>query len=382
MVSEKLYYRDPFMKEFSATVLSCKEGKGGWLVELDRTAFYPEGGGQNADHGTLNGFAVTDTREKDDVILHTCEHPFDVGEQVAGVIDWPRRFDHMQQHSGEHIVSGMICSRYHCDNVGFHMGHDFVTVDFNADIDPADLPEIERAANEYIWNNAAVEIRLLSGEELERAEYRSKKYIPGQVRLVAFPGADCCACCGTHVYAAGQVGLVKLLTCQKFRDGVRIEMLCGERALRYCSAVLEQNTAVSRALSAKPMETAAAVERLQRELGELKVRAAELEQSDFRHKAQALAGKGNVLLMEGEMSSDSVRRLCDAVLDTCGGRCAVFAGVSGAYKYAVGERGGDLRVFGKELNAALNGRGGGKPDFIQGSAAAEEQAVRAFFEQE
>lgn len=382
MTSEKLYYQDPFLKEFTATVLSCKEGKGGWLVELDRTAFYPEGGGQNADHGTLNGFAVTDTREKDGVILHTCEHPFDVGEQVAGVINWQRRFDHMQQHSGEHIVSGMICSRYHCDNVGFHMGHDFVTVDFNADIDPADLPEIERAANEYIWGNASAEIRLLSGEELERAEYRSKKYIPGLVRLVAFPGADCCACCGTHVRAAGQVGLVKLLTCQKFRDGVRIEMLCGERALRYCSEVLEQNTAISRALSAKPMETAAAVERLQKELGELKVRAAELEQSDFRHKAQALTGKGNVLLMEGEMSSDSVRRLCDAVLDTCGGRCAVFAGVSGAYKYAVGERGGDLRAFGKELNAALNGRGGGKPDFIQGSAAAGEQAVRAFFEQE
>lgn len=379
-MSEKLYYADPFLKEFTAQVLSCREGKEGWLVELDRTAFYPEGGGQNADCGTLNGVAVTDTREKDGVIFHTCAQPLEVGTQVHGVIDWERRFDHMQQHSGEHIVSGMICSRYHCDNVGFHMGHDMVTVDFNAEIDPADLPEIEKAANEYIWRNAAVDIRFLQGEELEREQYRSKKFIPGTVRLVAFPGADCCACCGTHVERAGQVGLVKLLTCQKFRNGVRIEMLCGGRALRYCSAVLEQNTAVSRALSAKPLETAAAVERLQRELGEQKLRIVALENSDFQHKAQALAGAGDVLLLEGDMSSESVRRLCDTVLETCGGRCAVFAGESGAYKYAVGERGGDLRSFGKELNAALNGRGGGKPDFIQGSAAADESAVRAFFE--
>lgn len=379
-MTEKLYYQDPFLREFTAEVLSCIQGKDGWTVTLDRTAFYPEGGGQPADHGTLGGAVVTDTREKDGQIVHICNRELPVGETVTGVIDWARRFDHMQQHSGEHMVSGMICARYGCDNVGFHMGRDVVTIDFNAEIDPAHLPEIEAAANAYIWGNAAVDIRFLSGQALEQAEYRSKKFIPGEVRLVAFPGADCCACCGTHVTHAGQVGLVKLLSCQKFREGVRIEMVCGQRAVRYLSAILEQNTGISHALSAKPFETCRAVERLQAELYEQRGRVAALEESDFRRKAEQYAGGGDVLLLEGPMSADSVRKLCDAVLNTCGGRCAVFAGEGGVYKYAVGQRDADLRVFVKEMNTALNGRGGGKPDFAQGSAAADEAAIRAFFE--
>jgi len=380
-MTEKLFYKDPFLQEFTATVLSCEEGKGGWLVTLDRTAFYPEGGGQPADHGVLGSAVVTDTREKEGVIIHTCSEPLGVGENVTGKIEWARRFDHMQQHSGEHIVSGMICSRYQCDNVGFHMGHDVVTIDFNAEIDPADLPELEAAANAFIWGDTAIDIRFLSGEELERAQYRSKKFIPGVVRLVAFPGADCCACCGTHVGSSAQVGLVKLLSCQKFRDGVRIEMVCGGRALQYFSALLEQNTQISRALSAKPLETFHAVERMQKDIAELRARVASLEESDFLRKAQTYENAGDVLLFEGEMSSDSVRRLCDAVLNTCGGRCAVFAGGDGVYKYAVGQREADIRGLIKEMNAALNGRGGGKPNFAQGSVAADEAAIRTFFEE-
>ena len=286
----------------------------------------------------------------------------------------------MQQHSGEHIVSGIICARYGCDNVGFHLGKDLVTIDFNHDIDPADLPAIEAQANDFIWGDTPIDIRFLEGEALQQAEYRSKKFIPGVVRLVAFPGADCCACCGTHVLRAGQVGLIKLLSCQKFREGVRLELLCGKRAFDYLSGVWEQNLAVSRALSAKPMQTAAAVERLQGELEGVKARCAALETADFARKAAEYAGKGDVLLLEGTMSADSVRRLCDAVLDTCVGRCAVFSGEEGNFKYAVGLRGGDLRPLVKELNAALNGRGGGKPDFAQGSVAADEAAIRAFFQ--
>ncbi len=380
-MTEKLYYQEAFLREFTARVLSCEEGKTGWNITLDQTAFYPEGGGQPADQGILGGVKVLDTRDKDGVIVHICDAPLNVGEQVTGTIDWERRFDHMQQHSGEHIVSGIICARYRCDNVGFHMGRDTVTVDFNADIPPEELAEIECAANGYIWGDTGINIRFLSGEPLEQAQYRSKKFIPGQVRLVAFPGADCCACCGTHVKSSAQVGLVKLLSCQKFREGVRIEMVCGSRALQYLSGVLEQNTAVSRMLSAKPMETAAAVERLQKEVYRLTGRVAALEESEFRRKAEQYAGGGNVLLLEGDMPADSVRKLCDAVLSTCGGRCAVFAGEDGAYKYAIGERGADIRALVKEMNAALNGRGGGKPDFAQGSAAAAEADIKAFFEQ-
>ena len=379
-MTEKLYYTDSFMTEFTAVVLSCEQGKEVWQVVLDRTAFYPEGGGQPADHGTLGGARVTDVREKEGLILHTCDKALAVGETVTGVIDWARRFDHMQQHSGEHVVSGIICARYGCDNVGFHLGKDMVTIDFNHDIDPADLPAIEAQANAFLWSDTPIHIRFLEGEALKQAEYRSKKYIPGLVRLVAFPGADCCACCGTHVNTAGQVGLVKLLSCQKFREGVRIELLCGKRAFDYLSSTWEQNLVVSRALSAKPMQTAAAVERLQGELESVKLRCADLETADCARKAREYAGKGDVLLLEGPMSADSVRRLCDAVLDTCGGRCAVFAGEADNYKYAIGTRDGDVRPLVKELNAALNGRGGGKPNFAQGSVVGDQSAIKAFFE--
>ena len=379
-MTEKLYYTDAFQQTFSATVLSCESAKGGFAVVLDRTAFYPEGGGQPADHGELGGAAVSDVREKEGVIVHTCDKALTVGDTVTGTIDWTRRFDHMQQHSGEHIVSGMICARYGCDNVGFHMGKDTVTIDFNADIPAEDLPAIEAAANAYIWGDTAINVRYLEGDALRQAEYRSKKFIPGVVRLVAFPGADCCACCGTHVNTAGQVGMVKLLSCQKFREGVRMELLCGKRAAEHFSAVLEQNTAVSRALSAKPLQTAAAVERMKAELEALKWRVNALEEGDFARKAQEQAGKGDVVLFEGDMSADSVRKLCDAVLNTCGGRCSIFAGSESNFKYAIGLREGDVRPLVKELNAALNGRGGGKPNFAQGSVAASEADIKVFFE--
>lgn len=173
--------------------------------------------------------------------------------------------------------------------------------------------------------------------------------------------------------------MVKLLSCQKFREGVRIEMVSGQRALDWCTAMLEQNTLVSQLLSAKVTDTAGAVARLQKELYALRGRVAELEEGDFARKAGQYAGAGDVLLLEGDMSPDSLRRLCTAVLETCGGRCAVFAGAEGAYKYAVGQPGGDLRTLVKELNTCLNGRGGGKPSFAQGSVQTTEEAIRSFF---
>ena len=378
-MTEKLFYADPFLAEFTATVLSCEEVKGGFAVTLDRTAFYPEGGGQSADHGTLGEANVLDTRDKSGVITHTCDRPLPVGETVTGKLDWERRFDFMQQHSGEHIVSGLICGRFGCDNVGFHVGHDLVTIDFNADITMDDLRSIEAAANAYIWADVPISITYPSPDELKELPYRSKKELTGEVRIVAWPGADCCACCGTHVLRSGQVGLVKLLSCTKFREGVRIEMVSGGRAVKWFTTVLEQNTRVSQLLSAKPTETAAAVERLQKQVYTLQGRVMALEEDDFRRKAEQYAGAGNVLLVEGDMSAESVRKLCDMVMTACGGRCAVFAGAEGNYKYAIGHAGGDLRAMTKEMNAALSGRGGGKPNFVQGSAACTEADIRAFF---
>ena len=377
---ERLYEEDPFLTTFDAVVESCAMGKKGYDVILDRTAFYPEGGGQPYDVGTLGPVRVLEVHNREGRVVHTCDGPLDEGSRVAGEIDWVRRFDHMQQHSGEHIVSGMLCAAFHCDNVGFHMGAEFITIDLNILLSPEQLQELEAAANRYIWENRPVEITYPSPEELEQLDYRSKKELTGQVRIVTFPGADCCACCGTHVRSAGQVGLVKLLSAEKFREGVRIELVCGGRALRYLNGILAQNSRVSHLLSAKVMETGGAVERLLEENNALKARCAAMEDARFALLAQEYRGKGDVVLFEDGLSPDGLRRLCDGVLHTCGGRCACFSGSeSEGYKYAIGQKGGDLRGLVKEMNQALNGRGGGKPDFVQGSVRASSDQIKAFF---
>ena len=382
METEKLYYADPFLKEFTATVLDCQAGKNGYTVTLDRTAFYPEGGGQPADHGTLDGAAVTDVHEKNGVIFHNVDRAVEIGKTVSGSIDWARRFDHMQQHSGEHICSGLICGRYGCDNVGFHMGADIVTIDFNADIPWEALLEIEGQANRYIQEDHPIDIQFHRGAELDAIDYRSKKPLEGDVRSVAFPGADCCACCGTHVLRSGQVGLVKFLSVQKFREGVRIELLCGQRALDYLSRTWEQAKIIGQHLSVKPVDAAAAVERLEGELSALKMRCAGLEEAVFAGIAAEQAGKGNVLLFQPPMKPDSVRKLADAVSKACGGLAAVFAGEGSHYAYALGRADGqDISAAVKALNGALHGRGGGRNGFAQGSVEAAQSAIEAFFKE-
>ena len=375
----KLCYNDPLCNTFTATILSCTQEKSGYAVTLDRTAFYPEGGGQPADHGVLGGASVTDTREKDGEILHFCDRPLPVGEAVEGEIDWSRRFDFMQQHSGEHIVSGILCGKFHCDNVGFHIGHDLVTIDFNARLTPEDVLEVERLANRYVWEDHPIDISFPSPDQLEALDYRSKKALTGQVRIVAWPGADCCACCGTHVRSSGQVGMIKLVSCQNFREGVRIELAAGGRALDWSNRISRQNTLVSQLLSAKPDATAAAVERLQKELYALHGRVSALEEEDFARKAAQYAGAGDVLLLEPPIYPEYLRKLCGAVKEGCGGCYAVFAREGESYQYAAGCPDRDLRPLCKELNAALNGRGGGKPAFVQGSVQAGAEAIRGFF---
>ena len=383
METEKLYYADPFLKTFTATVLDCQPGKNGFIVTLDRTAFYPEGGGQPADQGTLDGAAVTDVHEKNGVVLHNVDSAVEIGKTVTGVIDWARRFDHMQQHSGEHICSGLICGRCHCDNVGFHMGTDMVTIDFNADIPWEELLEIEAQANQYIYEDHPIDIQFHRGAELDAIDYRSKKPLEGDVRIVAFPGADCCACCGTHVLRSGQVGLVKFLSVQKFREGVRIELLCGKRALNYLARTWEQAKTIGQRLSVKPVDAAAAVERLEHELSAAKLRCVQMEESVFAAIAQEQAGRGNVLLFQPPMKPDSVRKLADAAAKTCGGLAAVFAGEGIHYAYALGRADGqDISAQVKAMNAALHGRGGGRNGFAQGSVEAEQNAIEAFFKED
>lgn len=381
-MTEKLFYQDPYLFEFDAAVLACRPEKEGYAITLDRTAFYPEGGGQLTDLGFLNDIPVTFVKEIGEEIYHFCPAPLEAGTQVHGRVDAPRRFDLMQQHSGEHIASGLICAAFHCDNVGFHISDPFVIIDYNASISWEELKEIELAANRYIWENRPMAVHYPSEEALHQVEFRSKKELKdlsGDIRIVEFPGADICACCGTHVKFSGEVGLIKFISCVPHRGGVRIEMLSGGRALRYVDAVQSQNHQISVALSAKETETAAAVERLKKEALSLKERLAVLETRAIEEKAAALAGKGPALLLEENMSVDSVRRLADAVMQSCGGFCAVLSdcGEDGI-RYAMGQEGGDLRELVKALNEAFSGRGGGKPHFVQGTLRGDVQKAAAF----
>ena len=379
METEKLFYQDAYLRETTAKVLECRKGKHGYEIVLDRTCFYPEGGGQPGDRGTLNGIPVTDTHEKDGMVLHYTDSPLEPGTEVTAVIDWARRFDLTQQHSGEHMVSGVVHRIYGYDNVGFHMGADMVTIDFSGELTEQQLREVETEVNQRIWLDDAVKCWYPSPEELKEIPYRSKKELTGKVRIAEFPGADICACCGTHVAHTGEIGLVKIVSVEKFHSGVRVEMLSGGRALRYLTAVQDQNRQVSQLLSAKVMETAKAVKNLADEAGRLRQQVYAMENAQFAAKAEQLRGQGNVLVKMDALSADGVRRAAIAIQETCGGRAAVFSGdEENGYKYAVGEPDGNLRDWVKELNGALQGRGGGKPGFVQGSVAAKWDEIVAF----
>ena len=381
METRKLYYEDCMRKTFTAVVTGCSQTEKGWLVTLDATAFYPEGGGQACDLGKLDDAAVLDVREKDGDVVHLCDRPLEVGKTVTGNIDWERRFDLMQQHTGEHILSGLIHAKYGYHNVGFHMGKETVEVDFDGPIPADELALLEQQANRAVWENHPVRCWYPSQEELPTVGYRSKRELPWPVRIVDVPGYDKCACCGVHVAYTGQVGIIKILSCVKFHQGIRLEMVCGKRALDYLSRVYEQNRQVSQAFSAKILETGDAARRVNEQLAAEKFRAAGLEKQVFRSIAAGYVGKGDVVHFEDNLSSASLRELADAIADTCGGMAAVFTPQDDTrYSMCLICKNGDTKELGTALSKALNGRGGGKPGSFQGSVNATRQQIEAFFQ--
>ena len=216
MQTRRLYYEDCHLSRFQARVCSCEETERGFLITLDATAFYPEGGGQACDLGTLGAVHVLDVQEQGEEVIHLCDGPLPVGETVEGQIDYERRFDLMQQHTGEHIISGLVHARYGYHNVGFHMGADVITIDFDGPIPAQALAEIEQEANAALWENIPLHIWYPTPEELPTVDYRTKRALPWPVRIVEIPGYDKCACCGVHTKTTGEVGLVKLFSCIKF----------------------------------------------------------------------------------------------------------------------------------------------------------------------
>ncbi len=381
METRKLFYEDCHIKEFTARVISCRETENGYLVTLDATGFYPEGGGQASDTGMLGDARVMHVQEQGEEILHLCDKALPIGQQVQGAIDYDRRFDLMQQHTGEHILSGIIHRKFGYHNVGFHMGKEFIEIDFDGPITGEQIAQIEAEANAVIWQNLPVKCWCPSREELPNVPYRSKRALPWPVRIVEVPGVDSCACCGVHVANTGEVGIIKIVSWVKFHEGVRLEILCGGRAYRHVSAVWEQNRQVSQSFSAKMLETAEAARKMNEALAAEKFRAGCMVKKWFGAIAESYANCGDVLYFAQELKFGEVRELADLIAEACGGRAAVFSGTEeSGYSFCMVSRTEDLRPLGKELTAALHGRGGGKPECQQGTVSASRKEIEAFFE--
>ncbi len=378
-MTEKLFYQNSYRKEFEAKVLSCEPEGERYRAVLDQTAFFPEGGGQYGDVGWLDTAEVVDTREKDGVIYHIVTAPLETGALVKGRLDWEVRFDRMQQHTGEHIISGLVHSRLGYDNVGFHLGGDYCTMDFNGPITREELKEIELAANQAVFQNLEVGITYPSREELASMEYRSKIEIQGQVRIITIPGYDVCACCAPHLGATGEIGLIKLVHMMNYKGGERITMLCGFRALADYDRKDESAKAVSALLSAKEEGIAEAVAHLKEEAGSLKGKIASLQQKMLAYQAAEIPVEEEVVtVFDSGLSGNGPRELMNLLLNKGARVCAVFAGnEEEGYRYVIGSRQTDVRPFCQRLNAAFEGRGGGKPGMVQGSLCGNEEAIRA-----
>ncbi len=374
----RLFDENSHLRSFSARVLACDPDGDRFRVELDRTAFFPEGGGQCGDRGTLGGAAVLDTQETDRVIFHITDTPLPVGSEVTGEIDWDLRFGNMQGHSAEHIISGIVHRRFGYSNVGFHIGEQ-VTMDFDGELTDADIADIEAAANEAVYDDRVITARYPSAEELAVLEYRSKLDLTENVRIVTVEGIDSCACCAPHVSHTGEIGVIKITDAMRHRGGMRLFMLAGRAAYRDYAAKSRSAAELSAMLSAKRDELPAAVSRVMTALDEARHRLTAAELARVRARAAALpVTEGSLCLFEDSSDPNVLRELCNLAVEKAAA-AAVFSGADGDYRYIIGSSRVDLRAASKALNAAISGRGGGSPSMIQGSCTADAEALRAFF---
>ena len=388
--TQKYYEADAYRREADAVILAAEpDGRGGGKLALDGTVFYPEGGGQPADHGTLTlpdgaRLTVTDVHEQGGVIWHRVDALPDTaapGTAVTGRIDWAWRFDKMQQHTGEHILSGILHQMFGAENVGFHIGSDAVRMDTSVPISAEGLREAELAANRIVWQNVPVLITYPTREELARMTYRSKKEIEGQVRIVTIPGADVCACCGTHTAATGAVGQIKILAAENYKGGVRLSIVCGERALLATQAMRQRQADIGALLSAKPSETAHAVHRVYDEYTALKFAHFGLCSELFDALAAQVAPGADAIRIVPGLDPDGLHRLAARLSEATTGLCAALTANEKGTGYCLAQAGGDVRALTKALNTALNGRGGGKPGICQGSCAAAPEQVETFLKE-
>lgn len=378
-MTEKLYDRDSFLKEFNATVLVCEKCENGWSVLLDKTAFFPEAGGQKADTGTLNDAKVSDVLIREENIYHITDRPFNVGETVTGKIDFDRRFDFMQQHSAEHIISGIAHSLYGCENVGFHLSDEIVTLDFDKALNLEQLLKIEETANRKVFECVKFNCYYPDSETLEKLSYRSKKELEGAVRIVEIEGTDMCACCAPHVKNAGQIGLIKLLDTEKLRGGIRIELKAGGRALADYNEKYENVRKISCDLAVSQNETALGVERLLGTLKEQKAEITSLRHEKIKIKTENFKANSQITaLFEDNFSVKDLQIFADALHKSFGGIRAVFSQNGNGFLFCLcGDNGFDN--FFAEFKTTFSVKGGGRNGMAQGTVEADKKEIEKFF---
>ena len=382
-MTEKLFYNERHRTECTGEVLACEEKKNHYEIVLDQTVFFPEGGGQYVDTGTLGEAKVLDVHEKQGVIYHWCDRAIEVGSCVTARICWEERFEKMQQHSGEHIVSGLVHEKFGYNNVGFHLGGDYCTMDFDGPLTKDELKEIERLANEAVYQNLKIEVSYPSKEALEQMEYRSKIEIEGQVRIVTGPGYDVCPCCAPHVNYTGESGMIKLVNMINYKGGERITMLCGRRALRDYDAKDENVKEISALLCSKELETEEAVRHLKQEQESLKGAYSSQRQKLLTYRAQEIPVEegGKTAVFACDLAGNEPRELMNLLLEKGAEICGVFAGTDEeGYRYVIGSRTEDVRPIGKMMNDAFEGRGGGKPVMVQGTLRGKKEEMKEFWE--
>jgi len=368
VMTEKLYYNDSYIKEFCARVVSCKCENGRFAVILDKTAFFPEGGGQYADTGKIGGVNVLDVKiSKDGIITHFTDGEVTVGDEVKCALDFEKRLRKMQNHTGEHIVSGLVHSMFGYDNVGFHLGHEDVTMDFSGILTREDILNVEYLANKACAENIEVVVKYPSPEELPTLNYRSKLELTEDVRIVDIPGYDSCACCAPHVSRTGTVGMIKLLDFIKYKGGVRVHMKCGLDALDDYNDKYGNIACIAERLSVKQTEANEAVLRLENELAAKKRECARIRAKSMTDKIEAMdVTEGNLIIFDDDLDADTMRAAANVGKTRCSGVFGIFTGNDNdGYRYILASENIKLREYVK-TNITLKGGGGGSDEMMQG----------------
>ncbi|MBQ4283127.1 MAG: hypothetical protein IJB96_04280 [Lachnospira sp.] len=382
---KRLYDSLPYETEFEAEVLACEpdsDKEGICIVVLNQTLFFPEEGGQSPDKGMINGCEVLDVQIKDGVIYHALSGELAVGSRVEGRIDWTHRFNNMQQHSGEHIFSGLVNKHFGYDNVGFHLSDQTVTMDFNGVLSEEDVTMIELEVNRVIVKNVPIVATFPTKEELEKLEYRSKKEINEQMRIVTIEGVDVCACCAPHVRTTGEIGMLKVVGCQNYKGGVRISILCGFRALEDYKSKTAIVAGLVAGLSEKPENVITAVDKLKEVNYNLKTELNKKTAELMAVKMSALSADGDdVLVFEAELDDNATRNTVNSLMEQYSGVCAVFVGNDEAgYRFIMGSKSKNCREVLAKLKEKLTIRGGGTEVMVQGMVTGTEDAIRKSFD--